>query len=229
MKLLSRLYGNEGSSMNAGKDEPYLDLENTPTVLPTEPDRFLERRPRLRAARVRVNHFHGRYWQAIQRAFGLGLARTVRHNAIMKFIDSRPFADPEAAAKKLIEIANGIEPVQDGRIFIELINWPFLHDLKGSPAEYKAGLDLAIARGWLWKHESGTYVKLTQKAADGRMIDDRLRSAVKIADAAARTIPTLACESAAASAPGPLQSPPTGFSCRGYLVGPKISQRSRTS
>jgi hypothetical protein len=39
----------------------------------------------------------------------------------MKFIDSRPFADPEAAARKLMEIANGIEPVQDGRIFIELI------------------------------------------------------------------------------------------------------------
>jgi hypothetical protein len=65
-----------------------------------------------------------------------------------------------------MEIASGIEPVQDDRIFIESINWPFLHDLKGSPAEYKAGLDLAIARGWPWKHESGTYVKLTQAGAD---------------------------------------------------------------
>jgi hypothetical protein len=38
-------------------------------------------------------------------------------------------------------------------------NWstgPFLYEHKGSPAEYKAGLDLAIRRGWLWKHESGT-------------------------------------------------------------------------
>ena len=26
-------------------------------------------------------------------------------------------------------------------------------------AEYKAGLNLAIARGWLWLHESGTYVR----------------------------------------------------------------------
>jgi hypothetical protein len=24
----------------------------------------------------------------------------------------------------------------------------------------------AIERGWLWKHESGTYVKLTQAGAD---------------------------------------------------------------
>jgi hypothetical protein len=88
------------------------------------------------------------------------------YNASMKFIDSRPFADPEAAAKKLMEIANGIEPVQDGRIFIELLNGPFLFDHKGSPAEYGAGLKLAIDRGWLWLHESGTYVKLTQAGAE---------------------------------------------------------------
>ncbi len=43
----------------------------------------------------------------------------------MKFVNARPFADPEAAARKLIEIANGVEAVQDGRIFIELVTWPF--------------------------------------------------------------------------------------------------------
>ena len=79
----------------------------------------------------------------------------------MKFVAPRPFADPEAAAQKLMEIANAVEAVQDGRIFIELINGPFLYDHIGSPAEYGAGLKLAIERGWLWKHESGTYVKLT--------------------------------------------------------------------
>jgi hypothetical protein len=84
----------------------------------------------------------------------------------MKFVDSRPFADPEAAARKLMEIANAVESVQDGRIFIELINGRFLYDHKGSPAEYGAGLKLAIERGWLWKHESGTFVKLTQAGAD---------------------------------------------------------------
>ena len=79
----------------------------------------------------------------------------------MKFVDSRPFADPEAAARKLMEIANAVEPVQDGRIFIELISGPFLFEHKGGPAEHGAGLKLAIERGWLWLHESGTYVKLT--------------------------------------------------------------------
>jgi hypothetical protein len=29
-----------------------------------------------------------------------------------------------------------------------------------------AGIKLAIDRGWLWKHESGTYVKMTQAGAD---------------------------------------------------------------
>jgi hypothetical protein len=84
----------------------------------------------------------------------------------MKFTTDRPYGDPEKAARKLIEIANSIEAVQDGRIFIELINWPFLHELKGSPAEYKAGLEPAIARGWLVLHESGTYVKFTQAGAE---------------------------------------------------------------
>jgi hypothetical protein len=66
----------------------------------------------------------------------------------------------------LVEIANSIEPAQDGRIFIELINWPFLSEHKGSPAEYKAGLDLAIERGWLVLRESGTYGKFTQAGAE---------------------------------------------------------------
>jgi hypothetical protein len=84
----------------------------------------------------------------------------------MKFTSDRPYGDPEKAARKLVEIVNSIESAQEGRIFIELINWPFLCEHKGSPAEYKAGLDLAIARGWLVLHESGTYVKFTQAGAE---------------------------------------------------------------
>jgi hypothetical protein len=84
----------------------------------------------------------------------------------MKFATDRPYADPEAAARKLIEIANSVEAVQDGRIHIEKINGPFLFEFKGLPAEYGAGLKLAIERGWLWLHESGTYVKFTQAGAE---------------------------------------------------------------
>jgi hypothetical protein len=84
----------------------------------------------------------------------------------MKFAAIRPYADPEAAARKLIEIANSVEAVQDGRIFIELINGPKLFEHKAAPAEYSAGLRFAIERGWLGMHESGTYVKFTQAGAD---------------------------------------------------------------
>ena len=62
----------------------------------------------------------------------------------MKFVQPCPFAD---------------ESVQDGRIFIEHINWPFLRGTQPS-------LNLAIERGWLWKHESGTYVKFTQSGPE---------------------------------------------------------------
>ena len=60
---------------------------------------------------------------------------------------TRPYADPEKAARKIIEIANAAEAVQDGRIHIEKINGPFLFREKGTPAEYKvrftqAGADL---------------------------------------------------------------------------------------
>ena len=85
--------------------------------------------------------------------------------ATLKFVSDRPFADPDAAARKLMKLANAFEPVQDGRIYIEKINGPFLYQLKGTPAEYKAGLERAIANGWLWLHESGTFVKFTEAGA----------------------------------------------------------------
>jgi hypothetical protein len=77
----------------------------------------------------------------------------------MRFATDRPYADPEKAARRLVEIAHTIEPVQDGRIHIEKINAPFLYEDKASPAEYGAGLKLAVERGWLVMHESGTFVR----------------------------------------------------------------------
>ena|SRR5437868_5008628 len=34
----------------------------------------------------------------------------------------------------------------------------------GTPAEYRAGLERAVAKGWLWRHETGVYVKFTRPA-----------------------------------------------------------------
>jgi hypothetical protein len=56
--------------------------------------------------------------------------------------------------------------VQDGRIHIELLKGLMLFEHRATPAEYSAGLNLAIERGWLEEHESGTYVKFTQAGAD---------------------------------------------------------------
>src|ERR1700759_3389520 len=85
---------------------------------------------------------------------------------VTKFVQANPLSDPEAAARKLVEIANGVEAVQDGRIHIEKINGPFLFKIKGTPAQYSAGIRHAIERGWIVMHESGTFIRFTQAGAD---------------------------------------------------------------
>jgi hypothetical protein len=84
----------------------------------------------------------------------------------MKLSSDRPYAKPEAAARKLIELANSVEAVQGGRIHIELISGPMLFEYKATLMEYRAGLKFAIESGWLEMHESGTYVKFTQAGSE---------------------------------------------------------------
>ena len=81
-----------------------------------------------------------------------------------KFVDDHPFADRDAAARKIIEIANDVEAVQNGRIYIERVNAPFLA-VGGTGDDFRAGIEHAIALGRLWLHESGTYVKFTDAGA----------------------------------------------------------------
>jgi hypothetical protein len=82
----------------------------------------------------------------------------------MKFVERRPFAEPDLATRKLVEIANDVDAVHDGRIYIERVNAPFLA-AGGSGDDFRAGIERAIALGWLWRHESGTYVKFTDSGA----------------------------------------------------------------
>ena len=84
----------------------------------------------------------------------------------MKFVETAALSDPEVAARKLIEIASGAEAVQDGRIHVEKVNVPFLYEIKGTPDQYRAGIALAIERGWIVMHESGTFFRFTQAGAD---------------------------------------------------------------
>jgi hypothetical protein len=79
-----------------------------------------------------------------------------------KSIAPRPYGDPDAAARKIVELASAIPTIQDGRIYIDEIKGPFLGQLKGTPAEYEAGLRLALDRGWLTMHESQAFVRLSR-------------------------------------------------------------------
>jgi hypothetical protein len=58
----------------------------------------------------------------------------------LKFKDERPFASVDAAVKKLLEIANGLEADHAGRLQIGAINEQFLK-AGASVAEYKAALN----------------------------------------------------------------------------------------
>jgi hypothetical protein len=66
----------------------------------------------------------------------------------MKLVEPNRFADPDAAARKLVEIANTIEPAQDGRIYIELVNAAFLK-AGGTAEQFRAGISGRSTKvGW---------------------------------------------------------------------------------
>jgi hypothetical protein len=65
---------------------------------------------------------------------------------------SRNFGNPDLAARKPVEIANDVEAVMDGRIYIERVNAPFLA-VGGSGEDFRAGIERAVALGRLWRHE----------------------------------------------------------------------------
>ncbi len=96
------------------------------------------------------------------------LLRTARlTNAGMKYAAARPFAAPEAAARKLVEIASGIEPVQDAGYASSRSTTPFVK-MGGSGDEFRAAGALAEERGWIERHESGNCLRLGGRSASGR-------------------------------------------------------------
>jgi hypothetical protein len=76
----------------------------------------------------------------------------------MKHTEARPYAEPEAAARKLLELAAGVQA----------INGPFLSKdgCKASGPEFGPGIRYAIEKGWLDLHESGTYVLVLAPGAE---------------------------------------------------------------
>jgi hypothetical protein len=83
----------------------------------------------------------------------------------MKFTEKRPFASVDVAVRKLLEIANGLEPDHAGRLQIGAINRQFL-EAGASVPEYKAALRAAVERGLIALHASGAYLTFTQAGAD---------------------------------------------------------------
>ena len=62
-------------------------------------------------------------------------------------------------------------------VHIEKLNGPFLFGDKGTPAEYSAGLKLAIERGWLKMHEP---LSPSRRPAPGLERIDRLYSTLRM-------------------------------------------------
>jgi hypothetical protein len=75
-----------------------------------------------------------------------------------------PFATPEAAERKLLELANAIEADHAGRLSVAVINRQF-RDAGGSYEEYGLAVKAAIAHGWITMRPSGGYLSFTQAGA----------------------------------------------------------------
>jgi hypothetical protein len=56
----------------------------------------------------------------------------------MKLVADHPLVDSDIEARTLVEIASTIEAVQDGRVYVELVNLAFLRSGR-SPEQYRAG------------------------------------------------------------------------------------------
>jgi hypothetical protein len=60
----------------------------------------------------------------------------------VKFVTPRPYADPEAAARKLMALAFAYDSPMPPRGDIEVLNYPFIDQLVGAVADYSAGMKL---------------------------------------------------------------------------------------
>jgi hypothetical protein len=83
----------------------------------------------------------------------------------MKLHQDRPFANPEAAARKLLEIVLSSDIDVGQYAYTGATNTAFLQ-AGGSVAEYIAGREFAIAQGWFEIDRSGSRVVLLQAGAD---------------------------------------------------------------
>ena len=104
-------------------------------IWPNDDPNYHEAVPQTGSFEVRYDDDMNRVRREIYRRQRTVIFRQPTHNATQ-----RPYADPEKAARKLLEIASTIEPVKDGRIYIEMINGPFLFKEGGTPPTTRLAL-----------------------------------------------------------------------------------------
>jgi hypothetical protein len=74
----------------------------------------------------------------------------------MKYVGDRPFATPETAARKLLEIVLSKDIDVGQYTYTSVTNTAFLQ-AGGNVAEYLADLNYAIAQGWLKTRPAGSF------------------------------------------------------------------------
>jgi hypothetical protein len=79
---------------------------------------------------------------------------------MVKFVESRPFANPESAARKLAEIADDLTCAQ-GWAYTGVTNTAFLR-AGGNVAEYGVGITHGIAHGIFAIDTSGTRITVLE-------------------------------------------------------------------
>jgi hypothetical protein len=83
----------------------------------------------------------------------------------MKFVSERPYESPEAAARKPLELVQARDIDVGQFAYTGAVNDAFLQ-AGGSVAEYIAGRNFAILRGWFEIDPSGARIILLQAGAD---------------------------------------------------------------
>ena len=84
----------------------------------------------------------------------------------MKYATPRPFADPEKAARKLLDIVRA--SIAESRLpyaYTGATNTDFLR-AGGSVAEYSVGMKHAAAQKWIKVDRSGTRIELLPDGAE---------------------------------------------------------------
>ncbi|MGM5020171.1 hypothetical protein [Tardiphaga sp. 367_B4_N1_1] len=87
--------------------------------------------------------------------FGIGSNGSMNKSS-EKYVHNRPYAKPETAAARLLEIAKTLR-IDDGLMPIGEWNSTFIWKDKASVAEYTLGRDKLIADGVIKMHECGGF------------------------------------------------------------------------